>query len=579
MSPPSNLPAFDYDIAIRGGDLIDGSGRPRQRGDLGIRDGRIVAMGAASGRARETIDATGRMVCPGFVDIHTHYDAQVLWDPMLTISPWHGVTTVVLGNCGFGVAPTRPAHRDLILQTLERVEGMSLAALQAGIGPEWPFESFPEFMNALERLPLGINVAAMVGHTPIRLWVMGEAATRRAATPDEIAEMQRLVAAAMDAGAVGFATSVSKIHIGYGGLPVPSRLAGFDEMLAIAGELAEAGHGVFHYNVGRDPRWDEYEALHQRSGRPVVWTALLAGSLGPGSHVAQLRKAAEQRARGLPIYPQGACRPILVEFDFRSPVIFDTWASFEALRKADSEAARRAVYADPAFRARVRRQAEGSGPDDQWFMGKAAEGESRRASLRRTCISWCADDTLIERPLYELAAERGVDPIDLMFDMALACDLRLRMRASLLNFEESEVRDIITDPNVLIGLGDGGAHVSQLCDACYATHLLGYWVRERGAMSFEDGVYQLTGKPASIFGLNDRGQLAPGLPADVVVFDPATVGAGPLERVCDLPAGADRLISRAAGIEAVIVNGARLPAPGQVPARTSGRLLRQGREH
>jgi len=574
---PSISQSFDYDLAIRGGDLVDGTGRARYRGDVGIRDGRIVAMGEAPGQARETIDATGRIVCPGFVDIHTHYDAQVLWDPMLTISPWHGVTTVVMGNCGFGIAPTRPAHRSLILQTLERVEGMSLAALQAGMGLEWPFESFPEFMDTMERRPLGINVAAMVGHTPLRLWVMGEEATQRAATADEIARIRQLVVEAMDAGAVGFATSVSKIHIGYGGLPVPSRLAEFDEMLAIADGLAQAGHGVFHYNVGRDPRWDEYEALHQRSGRPVVWTALLAGSLGPGSHVAQLAKAADQRARGLPIYPQGACRPIMVEFDFRSPVIFDTWASFEALRKAASDAERRAVYADPAFRARVRRQAQGAGPDDAWFMGKAAEGESRRATLRRSRIAWSEDQTLIERPLYELAAERGVDPIDLMFDLALEGGLRLRMRTALLNDEESEVREIITDPNVLIGLGDGGAHLSQLCDACYATHLLGHWVRERAAMSLEEGIHQLTGKPAAVFGLHDRGHLAVGLPADIVVLDPATVGAGPLERVHDLPAGEDRLISRASGIEVVIVNGVRLPPPGQPASQASGRLLRQRR--
>ncbi|MEN9775978.1 MAG: hypothetical protein RL322_3048 [Pseudomonadota bacterium] len=574
----SHASPFEFDLVIRGGEIIDGTGSARVRADLGIREGRVTAMGRLSGRARETIEADGRVVCPGFVDIHTHYDAQVLWDPVLTISPWHGVTTVVMGNCGFGIAPTRPAHRSLILQTLERVEGMSLSALQAGIGPEWPFESFPEFMDTLERLPLGINVAAMVGHTPLRLWVMGEEATQRAATATERAEMRRLVAQAMAAGAVGFATSVSKIHIGYGGLPVPSRLADFDEMLEIADALADAGHGVFHYNVGRDPRWDEFEALHHRSSRPVVWTAMLAGSLGPGSHVAQLQKAAAQRARGLPIYPQGACRPILVEFDFRSPVIFDTWASFEPLRKADSDAARRALYADPSFRARVRRQAEAAGPDDEWFMGGVAEGDSRRASLRRAVVAWSGGEpALAERPLYALAAERGLDPIDLMFDLALRDDLKLRMRTALLNFEDNEVRDIITAPEVLIGLGDGGAHLSQLCDACYATHLLGYWVRERAAMSLEDGIHQLTAKPASIFGLNDRGRLAVGLPADVVVLDPQTVGAGPLERVHDLPAGEDRLISRASGIEAVIVNGRRLPPVGAPVTQPSGRLLRSSR--
>jgi N-acyl-D-amino-acid deacylase len=567
----------DYDLKIVGGDIVDGSGAPRWRGDVGIKDGRIVALGEAKGAAVRTIEAKGRVVAPGFVDIHTHYDAQVLWDPMLTCSPWHGVTSVVVGNCGFGVAPTRPEHRDLILRTLERVEGMSLAALKAGIGADWPFETFPQYMDALERQPLGINVAVMVGHTPVRLAVMGDESTTRAATPAEIAQMKGIVAEAMEAGAVGFATSVSKVHIGYSGRPVPSRLAEFGEMLEIADAVGKSGHGIIHYNVGRDPRWEEYEALHAKSGRPVIWTALLTGSLGPGSHRPQLEKSAVQIASGLPIYPQGACRPIQIEFDFRSPVVFDTWASFERSRAAPDEAARRAVYADPDFRARVKRQVAGRGPDDAWFMGKEAEGDTRRAMFRALVVSWAEDESLIERKLVDLAAERGVDPVDLMFDLALESRLRLRLRAMVLNFEEDEVREVVQDPNVLIALGDGGAHLSQLCDACYATHLLGHWVREDGAISLERAVHQLTQRPADIFGLSDRGRLAIGLPADVVVFDPATVAAGPLERVHDLPAGEDRLISRPKGIDAVIVNGVLLPPPGQRPERPSGRLLRQRR--
>jgi N-acyl-D-amino-acid deacylase len=564
---------MDYDIRITGGDIVDGSGAARRRGDVGIKDGRVVALGEAPGTATRTIDATGRVVAPGFVDVHTHYDAQVLWDPMLTISPWHGVTSVVVGNCGFGVAPTRPEHRDLVLRTLERVEGMSLAALVAGIGPDWPFQTFPEYMDALEKRPLGVNVAVMVGHTPVRLSVMGDEATTRAATPAEVATMKAIVAEAMDVGAVGFATSVSKVHIGYSGRPVPSRLADFDEMLEIADAVGRSGHGIIHYNVGREPRWSEYEALHAKSGRPVIWTALLAGSLGPNSHREHLDKSGAQIARGLPIYPQGACRPIQLEFDFRSPVVFDTWASFERVREAADDAARAAVYADPAFRARVKRQAAGRGPDDQWFSGKEAEGDTRRAMFHDLTISWAADPALVERKLGDLARERGADPVDLMFDLALAGNTRFR--ASMLNFVEDEVREIVQDPNVLIALGDGGAHMSQLCDACYATHLLGHWVREDKAITLEQAVHQLTQRPADIFGLVDRGRLAVGLPADVVVFDPATVGAGPLERVHDLPAGEDRLISRPSGIHAVIVNGVLLPEPGVAPTQASGRLLRQ----
>jgi N-acyl-D-aspartate/D-glutamate deacylase len=565
-----------YDLKIVGGDIVDGSGGPRRRGDLGIRDGKVVALGDAPDPATRTIDARGLVVAPGFVDIHTHYDAQVLWDPMLTISPWHGVTTVVVGNCGFGVAPTRPEHRDLVLRTLERVEGMSLAALRAGIGAEWPFETFPQYMDALERQPLGINVAVMVGHTPVRLSVMGDEATLRAATPAEVAEMKDIVAEAMDAGAVGFATSVSKVHIGYSGRPVPSRLAEFGEMIEIADAVGKSGHGIIHYNVGRGPRWDEYEQLYKKSGRPVIWTALLAGSLGPNSHRPQLAKSAELIGRGLAIYPQGACRPIQIEFDFRSPVVFDTFASFERLRAASDDEARTAVYADKAFRDRVKTQMAGPGPDDQFFMGKQAEGDSRREMFRNLVISSAPDTGLIERKLVDVAGERGVDPVDLMFDFA-GQDLRIKLRANVLNFDEDEVREIVQDPNVLIALGDGGAHMSQLCDACYATHLLGHWVCEDKALTLEQAIRQLTSRPADIFGLPDRGRLAVGLPADIVVFDPRTVGAGALERVHDLPAGEDRLISRPKGIEAVIVNGEPLPPPGQVPVRSAGRLLRQRR--
>jgi len=568
---------MDYDLKIIGGTIVDGSGRERYRGDVGIRNGRIAALGRADGAARRTIDAGGHVVAPGFVDIHTHYDAQLFWDPMLTISPWHGVTSVVVGNCGFGVAPTSPPHRDLILRTLERVEGMSLAALREGIGAEWPFETFPEYLDAIERQPLAVNVAVMLGHTPLRLNVMGDEATTREAKGEEIARMQQLVREAMDAGAIGFATSVSKVHIGYSGRPVPSRLASFDEMLALVAPLAQAKRGIVQYNVGREPRWSEYEALARTSGVNVCWTALLAGSMGPDSHHEHLSRAAAQLDAGLAIHPQGACRPILIEYDFRSPVVFDTWASFQAARDAANDAARARAYADPAFRARVRTQADGPCADDEWFAGKRAEGDPRRESFRQTVVTHSPKEpALVDRRLADVAAERGVHPIDAMLDLALASNLDLRLRTPLINFDERAVAEIVADPNVVIGLGDGGAHLGQLCDACYSTHLLGHWVREQSVLTLEQAVHRLTARPAEIYGITDRGLLATGRPADVVVFDPDTVHAGRLERVSDLPAGSDRLVSYPRGIHSVIVNGEPLPPPGRNADRPAGRLLRHG---
>ncbi|MGE0803315.1 MAG: amidohydrolase family protein [Lautropia sp.] len=567
-----------FDLRIDNGRIVDGSGGPSRVGSVAVRDGRIAAVGDVAGAARRTFDAGGAVIAPGFVDIHTHYDAQLFWDPLLTISPWHGVTSVVIGSCGFGIAPTRPAGRDLILRTLERVEAMSLQALQAGLGEPWPFETFPQYLDAIAARGTAVNVAVMIGHTPVRLYVMGAEAVERAATADEIARMRALVLEGMRAGAIGFATSVSTVHVGFGGKPVPSRLATRDEMVALASAVGAAGHGIIHFNVARDAKWDDYVAVQQASGATVCWTAVLAGQLGPWRHREVLAKNRELRARGLPLVPQVACRPIVSEFDFRAPVVFDTWQLFEPVRRAPDEAARRALYRDPSFRAAFRDELAGRGGRDGYFSGGAAEGAMRRASFALTELSHHPGrPDLVGRRIADLAAAAGAHPVDTILDLALESDLQARFRTPLVNFEEDEVQEILQDPDVVLGLGDGGAHLSQLCDACYATHLLGHWVRERGALSLEQAVRMLTSRPAEVFGLRDRGLLAVGRPADLVVFDPDTVAAGPLERIHDLPAGADRLVSYPRGIRAVFVNGVELPAPGQ-PAepgwRLPGRLLR-----
>jgi len=559
---------MSYDLKVTGGTIVDGSGGAPVRGDLGIRAGRIVAVGDAPGEAAARIDATDRVVAPGFIDVHTHYDAQILWDPMLTISPWHGVTTVVMGNCGFGVAPTRPPHRDLILRTLEKVEGMSLASLKAGCGEDWGFESFPEYLDAVERRGAAINVAAYLGHTPLRLYVLGEDATERPATADEVARMKRLVREAIDAGAIGFASSKSPTHVGYAGRPVPSRQAEVEEIATLAEALGEAGRGVFQATAGPGLFIQELGDIARRIDRPVTWTALLAGLLGPGSHRPLLELSEKVVAEGGLVVPQVACRPLNFDFDLAEPFAFESMAIFAPVSAAD-RAGKAAIYRDPAFRDAFRREIR------EGRMGVFQSG------WERMVVSDHPDDTgLVERRLVDVARERGVDPIDLMLDLSLETDLRARFRFAILNFDEDEVAELLQHPATVLGLSDAGAHASQLCDACFSTHLLGHWVRERGTLTLERAVWMLTGRPAEVMGITDRGRLEAGLAADVVVFDPATVGAGSLRRVHDLPTGADRLVADAYGIDAVMVNGQLVRRDGadavHPDGRLPGRVLRGG---
>jgi N-acyl-D-amino-acid deacylase len=557
-----------YDLKITGGTIVDGTGKPGFPGDIGIKDGKVVAMGKADGPATTTIDATGKVVSPGFVDVHTHYDAQILWDRMLSISPWHGVTTTVIGNCGFGVAPTKAIHRKLILQTLEKVEGMSLDALHAGLGEDWPFETFPEYLDAVEKRGSAINIAALFGHTPLRMYVMGEESTERAATQDEIKSMKKLMHEAMDAGAIGFGTSVSVSHNGYAGKPVPSRLAAVEEMDQLVSVMGELKRGLMQITIGREFSTRHMAEVSRKYGVPVTWTALLSYLYGPGGHRKQLDLAAEQRKSGAMVIPQVSCRPLNFEFTFAEPFIFDVMKFMNELAMADAKApgTRRRAYADPAWREKLR--SEVTPLFQRWWD--------------RVVIAWApSHKELEEMPLATAADRLGKDPVDLALDIAIANDLQARFRMAVMNFDEKEVAELITDPNTIIALSDAGAHASQLCDACYSTHLLGHWVRDRKVFTIEEAVHNLTQRPAEMFGITDRGVLAQGRPADVVVFDAKAVGPGPLKRVNDLPAGADRLVSQANGIDAVIVNGELVRRDNKdvfaANDKLPGRLLRSGR--
>jgi N-acyl-D-aspartate/D-glutamate deacylase len=562
---------MDYDLLIRGGTIVDGSGTPAFRGDVAVACGKIAAVGRVDGSAKQTLEADGRAVTPGFVDVHTHYDAQVFWDRMLTISPWHGVTTVVMGNCGFGIAPTRASQRSLIVRSLEKVEGMSREALEAGLGEDWGFETFPEFLGAIERRGTAINTAAMVGHTPIRFYVMGEAATERAATADEIGRMAGLVAQAMEAGAVGFATSRAPTHVVYEGRQAPSRAAELGEIEALARAMRPLGRGVVQAAFGPGFFLEQFASLARASGRPITWTALLTGLRGPGWHREVLERSRSLQAEGLAVYPQVTPRPLNFEFDWKEPFLFEGMPEFRSVSAADTEEKKR-LYADPEFRRTIRERIGGKG---------SARFAERWA---RTHISYAPHAPELEEHLVsEVAEQRGVDPLDLVLDLGLASNLEARFRMAVLNTDESEVAECLVDSSTMLGLSDAGAHASQLCDACYSTDLLAKWVRTKGLLSLEAAIQLLCSRPADIFGFTDRGRIAQGLAADLVVFDPATVGASALRRVHDLPAGADRLVADATGVDAVVVNGTVLRSGGRDAVDPEGplpgRVLRSGGNH
>jgi N-acyl-D-amino-acid deacylase len=558
-----------YDLKIVGGTIVDGSGSVGYRGDVGILDGRIVALGDAQDTAERIIDAEGAVVSPGFVDIHTHYDAQIIWDRMMSISPWHGVTTTVLGNCGFGVAPTRAAHRDMIIRTLEKVEGMSVPALKAGLGEDWPFETFGEYLDVIEARGSAINMAVLLGHTPLRTYVMGEAATERAASDDEIEKMRTIVKQGMKDGALGFATSRAGTHVGYEGRPVPSRACEIEEIFRLAKAVGESGGGLIAATAGKDLFIDEYPDLARESGCTVTWTALLAGlALGKGDHEEQLAKSEAIVAEGHRVFPQVTPRPLNFEYQMAAPFLFEPFSVMKPAAAADAEGKKK-IYADSEFREAFKARIDGARKEFKGAFDKTVISQHQK------------NGELDEQVLADVARERGMTPTDLLLDLALETNLETRFRMPVANHDEDEVEPLLKSGATVIGLSDAGAHASQLCDACQPTYFLGRWVREKQSFTVEEAVRMLTSRPAEVAGITDRGLLALGRPADVAVFDPETVGAGGLERVYDFPGGADRLISKERGMRAVVVNGTVLRENGADAISPEGELpggvLRNGR--
>jgi N-acyl-D-aspartate/D-glutamate deacylase len=534
-----------FDLLFRGARIFDGRGGPETLGDVAVNDGRIVAVSRRIGEAaRRVVEADGLALMPGIIDSHTHFDAQITWDPTLSPSPALGVTTAVIGNCGFTIAPCRPADREITMRNLTQVEGMSIDALRAGI--DWGFETFAEYMAQLRRRGSAANVAAYVGHSSVRTYVMGDDAARREATPGEIAQMQAIVREAMAAGAVGFASSTSPAHNGEGGLPMPSRLASDEEMAALVGAMGEGGRGVYMLTKGSHTAVAFLESLAAATGRPVMVAALLHNSVAPRVVFDDLDAIAAANARGHRLLGQVSCCALTMDFTLASPYPVEGLASWKPALGRSGEALK-AVLASDGFRAGVRAELE-TATTFRLFNGewdKVHVVETVKPALTRH----------EQRSIAAIAADEGRDPLDVMLDIALADDLRTVFTAQLLNSDEAAVGRMLNHPNSIVSLSDAGAHLTFFNDAGFGLHLLGHWSREIGAMSLGEAVRRLTSHPAGVLGLVGRGTIAAGQAADLLLFDPATVGRGPKRRVHDLPAGAPRLTTDALGVHGVWVNG------------------------
>lgn len=554
-----------YDLLIKNGTVIDGTGSFRRRADVAVINGVVAEIGRINGGAAKTIDASDLIVAPGFIDPHTHYDAQICWDPLVSCTSWHGVTTVLMGNCGVGIAPCKPAAREIAAWDLVNVEAIPFDALKKGISWEW--ETFPDFMAAAERRGSGINLAFLAPLTPFRRYVLGDESMEREARTDEIAQVASLLREAIIAGAFGFSTTTLPQHLGYQGRPLGCRLASRDELKAYANVLRDLGRGAIEVALTRrtgDVSESEYELLEfllNESARPVTWLGMASRPDQPEASADTLKRLEPLINRGG--VPQVLCKPFVIQMNLRNPFSFADMAMWGPVFNQPAEK-QKEFYRDRAFRAEFRKELR----QPHLFQGKW----NRVEVLEVTNPALKPNET---RTIAQIAEERHKDPLDTFFDLALADDLNIQY--SMQQYHEAGNRELVSDSRTMIGLSDGGAHVNMLCDAGYCTYLLGTWVRERRAMTLEQAIKRITSEPADFFGIRDRGRLKVGLPADIAIFDEHRVGSAKRARMQnDLPGGGRRLVMPAQGIEYTIVNGDVLYEHGVHSGYLPGRVLRSG---
>jgi N-acyl-D-aspartate/D-glutamate deacylase len=540
------------DLLIRGATILDDTGAPRFSGDVAVKDGVITQVGRVAEPAQQAIDAAGLALMPGIVDVHTHYDAQVTWDRTLSPSPALGVTTAVLGNCGFGIAPCPAAQRQTVLRNLSVVEGMDLAALETGVN--WEAETFAGYLDQLRRIGPCANVAVLAQHSTIRSAVMGEeASTRAEPTAAELAAMQAQVREALAAGAIGFASSFSPNHAGWAGRPMPSTIASDAEIRALLQPLKDAGRGVFVVAAGSRATPAYLEQVAAETGRPTFMVTVLTmyNDADPGKAITYFERCAEARARGREVYIHTNCQPLSFDFTLEEPYLLYSHDAFDRIKAARPED-RAAIYRDPAFRARFRDN-----------LANPKQG-----------ILFYGDWAKIEREgvsIAALAKRAGQDPLDYFFDLPLDQQLI----GKLFQNNDAGVAPLLRHEQGVVALSDAGAHLIYFCDAGFGLHFLQHWVRETGTFALEEGVRRLTSDPAAKYRIPGRGRIAAGAAADLVLFDPAKVGVSPLRRAPDLPGGGTRMLRDPVGVHGVWVNGTQvhdgktyLPAgnrgPGQV---------------
>jgi N-acyl-D-amino-acid deacylase len=559
-----------YDLVIRGGTVVDGSGLPRFRADVGIRGDRIARIGIIHARGREEVDARHRVVAPGFIDGHTHMDAQVAWDPLGTCSCWHGVTSVVMGNCGFTLAPCRPDERHLVVRNLERAEDIPAEAMQAGI--DWTWETYAQYLEAVARWPKGINYAGYVGHSALRTYAMGERAFSEPATARDLAVMKGELADALGAGAMGFTTSRTRNHETADRRAVASRVAEWSEVRELVRVMGDLGAGIFEIageDTGRDlDRQRDYlgrlRDLAVDTGVPVTW-GMFSSRFRPDAWRAYFDMLDETARAGGRMFAQVHSRALAVVLSFETRLPFDRLPEWREVRDRPLDE-QRALLRDADVRRRlVRAAAEAE-------YGRVVGAEARKPDYEWTMLM--EDPCGPHRPIAEIARQRDVDPVEAMIQLALERDLKAFFVQPLFNENLDDVLEMMKHPRSVVTFSDSGAHVSQIMDSSLQTQVLAYWVRRRQALTLEEGVRMLTFEPASAWGFHERGLLREGLAADVVVFDPDRVAPDMPEVVNDLPAGARRLRQKATGFQASIVNGQVVLRDGEHTGAHPGRLLR-----